>query len=179
MSHFRLSPEKAIPLVLLAMSILALVFMGQLVAAPKVLMGRSLTAIEPSLFPKLMIASLAVLSALVLLMSFIEKKTTAEITAEASAEEGPTDWNGIRRAVLLFAFMLFFALTMKPFGFLISASISMLAISVLVGNRSVLQISLLVTLAPAMLYLAATRILAVSLPELNFIELFYAQTLGI
>jgi len=47
--------------------------------------------------------------------------------------------------------------------------------SVLLGNRHWVQIALLAVIAPVCLYLIATRGMLVSLPELNAIELFYAQ----
>lgn len=176
MPHFRFSPERIILLALLSMSLLALAFMGQLVEAPKVLMGRSLSAIEPSLFPRIMIAALAVLSALVLLLTFKGTEGSEVISTDDAI---PTDWKAVQRGALLFACMLFFALTMETFGFLISTAITMVMISVLTGNRSVLQIGILAIVGPILLYLTATRVLAVSLPELNVIELLYARILGL
>jgi len=46
------------------------------------------------------------------------------------------------------------------------------------GNRSPVQIALLSVLSPVLVYLAATRLLAVSLPELNANELLYSRLLG-
>jgi putative tricarboxylic transport membrane protein len=74
--------------------------------------------------------------------------------------------------------MTFYALVMEPFGFLISSIMAMVLLSLQMGNRSVWQIALLSCLSPILLYLAATRLLAVSLPELNLIELAYARLLG-
>ena len=56
--------------------------------------------------------------------------------------------------------------------------ISMAVIAWLVGNRSVVQIIFMSVVSPIALYLVATRLLAVSLPELDFIELFYSRMLG-
>lgn len=49
-SKFRATPETVVLAVLLVLSLLGLAFMGSLVAAPKLLFGRSLSALAPSLF---------------------------------------------------------------------------------------------------------------------------------
>jgi len=150
---------------------LAVVFMGQLVAPPKVLMGRMLTAISPSLFPTMILTALSALSA-VMVWHTLKQPAEANDTPALQRDE-------IIRGALLFAFMTLYALMMVPFGFLISSFISLVLISWLSGNRSILQIGVLATIGPVALYLVATRVLAVSLPELNAIELFYAQQLGL
>ncbi len=150
---------------------LAVLFMGQLVAPPKVLMGRMLTAISPSLFPTLILTMLSALSAV---MVWFTLKKPAEEKTEPTLHR-----DEIIRGVLLFAFMTLYALMMVPFGFLISSFISLVLISWLSGNRSIIQIVALAIIGPVALYLVATRVLAVSLPELNAIELFYAQQLGL
>ena len=170
----RLTPERAVLLTLLVISILAVIFMDNIVAPPKVLLGRMLTAISPSLFPTIIISSLAALSALALLFTFVGDKEASN----AERDTPPLDWNAMMRAALLFACMLFYAITMVPFGFLISSFLTLAMISVLAGNRSVLQIGLLSIAGPIILYLIATRILAVSLPELDFIELLYAHAIN-
>ena len=50
------------------LGILGTVFLSSLVAKPKVLFGRSLTAIEPSLFPLLVLVAMAVLACVLLYM---------------------------------------------------------------------------------------------------------------
>ena len=170
----RITPERAILLALLVFSVLSITFMDQLVAAPKLLLGRMLTAISPSLFPTIMISLLGTLCALVLLLTFFGKKEVALTDHKAT----PIDWMAVRRAVLLFACMLFYAVTMQPFGFFISSALTLAMISVLTGNRSKVQIGVLAIAAPIILYLIATRVLHVSLPELNTIELFYAHLIN-
>ena len=170
----RLTPERAVLLTLLVISILAVIFMDIAVAPPKLLLGRMLTAISPSLFPTLIISALAALSALALLFTFVGDKEASNSERDTS----PIDWHAIKRAALLFACMLFYAITMVPFGFFISSFLALSMISVLAGNRSVLQIGVLSMASPIILYLIATRILAVSLPELNFIELLYAHAIN-
>ena len=79
------------------------------------------------------------------------------------------------RVFLLFGVMLFYALTMATFGFLISSALSMAAVAWLAGNRSIVQICAVSIICPIALYLISTRGLAVSLPELSSIEFFYAR----
>ena len=81
----------------------------------------------------------------------------------------------VGRVVMLFAVMLFYALSMSPLGFFLSSALSMVAVAWLAGNRSIVQIVAVSIISPVALYLVATRGLAVSLPELSAIEFFYAR----
>ncbi len=169
MSAGKLSAERWLLLVLCVAAALAVAFMGQIVEPPKVLLGQMLTAITPSLFPTLILSVLAALSGALFFFT----------TNDNGGTEEPTDWPAIWRGVQLFLCMLFYALAMEPFGFFLSSCITIILVSLLTGNRSVLQIGGLAIIGPSTLYLMATRLLAVSLPELNAVELFYAQTLGL
>ncbi|MEM9030609.1 MAG: tripartite tricarboxylate transporter TctB family protein [Pseudomonadota bacterium] len=166
----RLDPEVLVAGTLLILSCLSILFMSHLVAAPKVLFGRSLTAIAPTLFPYMILSSLAVLNAIFVLRCILRPE---KIWLEGSGESN--DW---KRGVLLFCVMLFYALTMTVFGFFTSSALSLAMISMLVGNRSPVGIIPTAVVPPILLYLVATRVLAVSLPELSEIEFFIAGVLG-
>ena len=146
--------------------LLGLIFMPWLVAEPKVLFGRSLTAIPPSLFPSMVLGALAVL-AVILLYSL-----RGSLLSDHSRD---FDGGALRRVVMLFAVMIFYALAMAPLGFFLSSALSMAAFAWLAGNRSIPQICAVSIIAPVGLYLVSTRGLAVSLPELSSIEFFYAR----
>lgn len=148
------------------LGILGIALMSQLVAEPKVLFGRSLTAIPPTLFPTLVLGSMAVI-ATALLFSL---RGSLMASVSRTFDEG-----ALKRVVLLFAVMVFYALAMDPIGFFLSSAISMAAIAWIAGNRSVLQICAASIICPIGLYLVSTRGLAVSLPELSTIEFFYAR----
>lgn len=60
------TPPVLVLAALLALSLLGLIFIDTLVAAPKLLLGRSLSAIAPSLFPKIILGLLALLCAILL-----------------------------------------------------------------------------------------------------------------
>lgn len=147
------------------LGLLGLVFMSSLVAEPKVLFGRSLTAIPPSLFPTLVLVALAVLACL--LVYSLRGSLLSEVSK--TFEDG-----ALGRVVMLFAVMLFYALAMAPIGFFLSSAVSLAAVAWLAGNRSLIQIIAVSLISPIALYLIATRGLAVSLPELSTIEFFYA-----
>ena len=121
------------------LGILGLAFLPKLVAAPKVLFGRSLTAIAPSLFPSLVLGAMAILACLLLY----------SLRGSIRSKESKTFEKGaLHRVVLLFAVMLFYALTMAPLGFLISSALSMAAVAWIAGNRSVLQICAVSVVCP-------------------------------
>lgn len=162
------TPETLTTVALLAASGLSLVFMSSLVATPKVLFGRTLSAITPSLFPSIVLGLLVVMCVATLII----------IRTGVAEPAGPgmtrTQWI---RAGTLFGIMILYALTMAPLGFLISTAIATTLISLQMGARSVVQIGAVALVGPVLLYLAATQLLAVSLPELGVIEMAYARLL--
>lgn len=162
----KISAEAWLTGMMTLVGLIGVVFMGQLVAPPKVLFGRSLTAIEPSLFPYLVLVSMTVLGGLLL---YTLRRSLFD-TEDRAFEEG-----ALLRVVLLFVVMVFYALTMGLIGFLFSSFLSMMAVAWLAGNRSIPQIVLVSFLSPILLYLVATRGLAVALPELDSIEFLYAR----
>ncbi|AKS47199.1 putative tricarboxylic transport membrane protein [Octadecabacter temperatus] len=164
------SPEVKMLVVLFLGAVLSLVFLSFLVAEPKALFGRSLSAIAPTLFPGIVLFLMAVMCGIEFFM--IRAGTVAE------PEEGMSRPEWVR-AAMLFGTLTLFALTMQPFGFLISTAIATTLISLQMGARSPIQIALVAIVGPVALYLAATQLLAVSLPELNSIELFYSRVLSL
>lgn len=160
--------ETQVTLALLVASVLSLVFMGSLIAAPRALFGRSLSAIPPSMFPAITITLLAVLCVVGLVL--ISRGHGAAQEARMQRAE----W---ARSFILFGILTLYALTMAPFGFLISSAVTIALLSLVMEARNPIQIVLVSLIGPIALYLAATRLLAVSLPELIAIELFYARVL--
>ena len=154
--------------ILALVGILGVAFMPFLVAEPKVLFGRSLTAIPPTLFPFLVLGSMAVLA--IWLFYSIRSTLVASVARTFEPE-------AFRRVVMLFAVMFAYALAMVPLGFFISSALAMAAVSWIAGNRIIWQIILVSVICPIGLYVISTRGLAVSLPELSTIEFFYARIL--
>jgi putative tricarboxylic transport membrane protein len=160
--------ENVFVLVCLVLSGSAFVFVNALIGKPKVLFGKSLTAIAPASFPSIVLAFLALLCILQLVVNL--RKGPGRV-----AGGGIVGWN---RGVVFFGIMTVYALILVPIGFIISSALAVAVLSWFVGNRSILQIAFVSALAPVLLYLAATRLLAVSLPELNFIEIAISRLLG-
>lgn len=167
-NSFWRKPESIFTAVCLLLGLLGGVFIQSLVGQPKTLFGAPITAITPSAFPSILLVLLALLSAGHLFFSYKHHN-------ESDPVEGIV---GLKRGALFFGIMTLYALALVPLGFIISSAITLAALSWFVGNRVVWQIVLLTLTAPVMLYLAATRLLAVSLPEQNFIELAIARLLG-
>lgn len=162
----RVTAEGWLVLALFLVGVGGIVFMDRLVAAPKLLFGRSLSAIPPSLFPKLVLGGLALLAGALLVTRGRALLQESHISV---------DTRGLVRALLLFAVMVLYALTMARIGFLISTALALAAVSVIAGNRSVPTILALALIAPVSLYIVSTRGLSVSLPELSPIEFAYAR----
>lgn len=165
----RKSPALMFAIAMLVLAGLALIFLGNLVAEPKLLFGRSLTAISPNLFPAIILGLLVLLCGLQIGMQ------VRGMPVESGPALGKTGWY---RGICFFAILTGYALMMVPLGFHVSSIIAVALLSVQMGNRSVIQVATLSIGGPVLLYLGATRLLAVSLPELNLVELAYAKLLG-
>ncbi len=164
--RFTLSAETITIGTLMVAAVLSLIFLNALIARPKALFGQSLSAISPALFPSIVLVILVLFCAITLLMF------TATQVDENVAKLSNSQWG---RAFFFFGVLILYGLTMVPFGFLISTALVITIISLQLGSRSVLQIGAVALIGPTSLYLAATRLLAVSLPELNAIEFAYAR----
>lgn len=169
--NIRRTPEVMTVIVFLVISLLATIFMSSLVAQPKLLFGRSLSAISPSLFPVIVIGAMALMCAILLFLLNKNEQAAHDPHSILSKSEK-------LRGAAFFGIMLVYALTMEPIGFFFSTFLALAMMSWLLETRSIVQILLVSILGPVLLYLAATRLLAVSLPELNAIELLYARLLG-
>ena len=172
-----------------AIALAAILAMPVLVASPKLLFGRSLSAIAPSLFPYVTLFLIVLLSVALCIITLINTrlKHTRTATNSVIASELVTpdaiqtsdarqDGDWVSQA-LFFLLLVGYGLLLKPIGFFLSSCIVITLASLLLGNRHWVQIGLLAVLAPICLYLIATRGMLVSLPELNTIELLYSQVI--
>jgi len=154
----------------------AILAMPTLVASPKLLFGRSLSAIAPSLFPYITLSLIVLLSASLILISITRVKSA--LSSNASDSNGKNEEAVWPKKAAFFPLLVGYGFLLKPLGFLVSSCLIIASASLLLGNRNWIQIVLLAVLAPMCLYLIATRGMLVSLPELNFIELFYARSIS-
>lgn len=159
----------------------AIIALPAMVAKPKLLFGRSLSAIEPTLFPYIILSMILVLSILAAVFAAIAHRRSQPATVavsqsklEITGEESELDGSPLFRVAVFFVMLVAYGLLLKPVGFLISSFIVITVVSLLLGNRNWLQIIPFALISPVCLYLLATRVLLVSLPELDVIELFYA-----
>lgn len=155
----------------------AIVALPSLVAKPKMLFGRSLSAMEPSLFPKITLILIVVMSCLLIPFAIHGMlripKTAENNVVSLSMMERP-----LFKVAVFFITLVIYGLLLKPAGFLISSFMVISTLSLLLGNRNWIQIILFSILCPIALYLIATRGMLVSLPELDPIELFYANIIN-
>lgn len=160
--------ESVFALTCLFFSMSAFMFIGSLVAKPKVLFGQSLTAITPSMFPSIVLGLLVVLCIVHLALRARNEDSMDE-------DEAVVGWG---RGAVFFGIMTVYGLLMVPLGFITSSAVAVAVIGWYTGNRSVGQLIAVSAIGPLLLYLGATRLLAVSLPELNAVEIAIARILG-
>ncbi len=156
----------------------ALLALPLMVAKPKLLFGRSLSAMEPTLFPKIILSLIVVLSVLGAMFALVALYRSRPVVEDVAVGGSGNDAAGtdkpLFRVIIFFFTLTGYGLLLKPAGFLISSCLVITILSLLLGNRNWIQIGLFAVISPICLYLLATRGLLVSLPELDFIELFYA-----
>lgn len=162
-----------------AIALLAIFAMPVLVASPKLLFGRSLSAISPSLFPYVTLGLIAILSFGLILGSLLTRQTIPLSADGVSSDRGAEPHKGWLKKGAFFLILVAYGFLLKPFGFLISSFMAITLASLLLGNRHYIQVLMLAFFAPVCLYLVATRGMLVSLPELNWLELLYSQVIGL
>ena len=90
----RATAEFLVLAILLILSVLGLLFMNTLVAPPKLLFGRALSALAPSLFPTIILTALALLCLLLLLLLHVSAAGADEYDAiQARLASGWNSWN--------------------------------------------------------------------------------------
>jgi len=158
-------------------AVAAIVALPTLVAKPKMLFGRSLSAMEPSLFPKITLILIVVMACLLVPLAIHGMRQTRD-TTENNTSSLPVTEKPFFKVTVFFFVLVAYGLLLKPVGFLISSFLVISTLSLLLGNRNWIQIFLFASVCPVVLYLLATRGMLVSLPELNAIELFYANIIN-
>lgn len=141
---------------LLVFSIAAFLLIPYQIEKPKLFMGRSLSSLSPSLFPRLTIIGLFILSIWYIAAStrMKEKNLFRELDVRS--------WVRILVTLAVFAA---YALLFEPLGFVISSALVVGFLTVYYGNRNILIILLVMTGAPLLIYYIFTHALQVSLPD--------------
>ncbi|MEX3009707.1 tripartite tricarboxylate transporter TctB family protein [Hoeflea sp. TYP-13] len=165
--------EVAVAGSLLVLAVTFAVFIDLMVAKPKTLFGRSLSAIEPTSFPLISMGMMILLCGL-FFYGVYRRSGSAEEAADESLT-GQTNWLNIGAFFLV---LLLYALIFYPLGFITSSFIAMVLLSLVAGSRNIIQIVVFSFVLPLAFYLLATRVLLVSLPELSGLEFLIAKILG-
>ena len=145
-----------VALCLIVFSIAAFLLIPYQIEKPKLFMGRSLSSMTPSLFPRLSIVGLFILSVWYLIHSFQlnEKNLFKELEAR----------NYIKGVVSFGVFMAY-ALLFEPLGFVLSSARVVGSLTLYYGNRNLVIVFIVLTGVPLVVYFVFTRLLKVSLPE--------------
>ncbi len=144
---------------LIVFSAVLLIIIPDQIAKPKLLMGRALMGLKPTLFPYIAGSLLLLLSIWYLVKSFSLDETNLF---------RQLDRNGALKVSVSIAVFLAYALLMVPLGFVVSTFLAMLVLTTFFGNRNfVIGISISVAV-PLIVFFGFTRLLSVSLPEFPF-----------
>ena len=143
-------------LFLIVFSIAAFLLIPYQIEKPKLFMGRSLMYMTPSLFPRLSIIGLFILSVWYLTHSFgIKEKNLFRELGK----------NSYIRVLVTFVVTVGYALLFEPLGFVLSSALMVAILTIYYGNRNVFIILLVLAGAPLTIYVIFTHVLKVSLPE--------------
>ncbi len=151
----RINFNTIVAIFLILFSIVAFFLIPYQIEKPKLFMGRSLMQMEPSLFPRVSIIGLFILSLFYLMSSFKlnEKNLFRELEKQ----------NYLKVLVTLVIFVAY-ALLIEPLGFVLSSALMVGSLSYYYGNRNLIVYFLILIGAPLIIYFIFTRVLLVSLP---------------
>ncbi len=146
-------------LAIAAVAVALLVSVPYQVAKPETLFGRALSALDPTLYPRLVFGALLAIAIGYFLISgrLRERNLFREIDARAWFNVGVTIV-----CVVAYAFAL------PAVGFVVSGIVLTLVLTIFYGNRNHYLTVAVSVLAPLAIYYGATRLLLVSLPEFPF-----------
>ncbi len=140
----------------IALSLFLLISIPYQIEKPRLIMGRSLTGLDPALFPRVAAAGMLLLSIAYLAQS---RKLKEENGFRGVALSG---YVNVAVTILVLSF---YALLLEPIGFVASSALTVAALTVLYGNRNIYLIALSSLGIPLAIYYMCTRLLLVFLPE--------------
>jgi len=143
-------------LFLIVFSIAAFLLIPYQIEKPKFFMGRSLMYMTPSVFPRLSIVGLFILSLWYLTHSFQlrEKNRFKELEGKHTI-----------RVLVTFTVFVAYALLLEPLGFVVSSALMISFLMFYYRNRNLPLFFAVLISAPLVIYFLFTRVLKVSLPE--------------
>ena len=157
-------------IIVLILAVLALAFGGRLIADPPIPLSSDLLAMNPRVFPFLILLGTVVVALIFLLNEARAGAFSATRMTQAEGESSTTLW---REAVFLFITVTS-ALLLSTLGFITTMFLLMSSTAVLVGNRSPIQILSISILIPVSFFIIVTHILRTALPEADIVQRFLA-----
>lgn len=153
-------------IIVLILAVLALAFGGRLIADPPIPLASDLLAMNPRVFPFLILLGTVVVALIFLLNEARAGAFGATRATQVEGESSTTLW---REAVFLFITVTC-ALLLSTLGFITTMFLLMSSTAVLVGNRSPIQILSISILIPVSFFIIVTHILRTALPEADIVQ---------
>lgn len=150
----------------LVLAVLGLLFGGWLIVDPPILLSRDILAMNPKVFPTLVLFFILLVS-LIFLATESRKGSLAGNTLK---EGSPQSSVALYRQVGFVGLTVGCALLLTTLGFLATMFLLMAGTSLLVGNRSSLQIFSISLVTPLSFYMIVTYMLRTQLPEADIVE---------
>ena len=129
------------------------------VAEQRTAFGRSLSGVDPALFPRLVLGAML---ALAIAYFFLSPRLHEPNLFRRVAPRAFVD------VAITFLCLLGYAVALPELGFVVSGAVLMVVLTLLYGNRNHFLTVATAVLAPTAIYFGFTRLLRVSLPEFPF-----------
>jgi len=150
----------------LILAALGLFFGGWLIVDPPILLSRDILAMNPKVFPTLVLFFI-----LLVTLIFLAVEGKGDSLVGHTLKEGlPQSSAALCRQVGFVGLTIGCALLLTTFGFLVTMFLLMAGTSLLVGNRNFLQIFAISLVTPLSFYMIVTYILRTQLPEIDIVE---------
>jgi len=129
------------------------------VAKPQKLFGRALSALDPTLYPRLVLGALLVIA----IVYFVVSSRLRELNLFRAI-----DVQGYFNVGVSLVCVVAYAFALPILGFVVSGIVLTFVLTVFYGNRNHYLTVAVSVLAPVAIYYGATRLLLVSLPEFPY-----------
>ena len=140
----------------IAFSLFLLISIPYQIEKPRLILGRSLTGLDPALFPRITAGCMLLLSIAYLIQS--------RNMREANHFRGVA-LSGYANVAVTVLVLAIYAVLLEPIGFVASSALTVAALTILYGNRNIILIGLTSLGIPLAIYYLCTRFLLVFLPE--------------
>jgi len=148
------------------LAVLALLFGSQLIVDPPIPLTNDLLAMSPRVFPFLTLLG----TVLITLIFLLCEVRLGAFKAIGSMEDGDRASINFWRQTTFLIITITCALLLNRLGFIATMFLLMVSTSVLVGNRSSVQILCISTLVPVSFYIFVTHVLRTALPEVDVVQ---------